>query len=97
MKRRGLLIRNAEIDGAAGQDVWIADGRIGETSSGFQGAAEEIDAKGGALIPGLIDHHVHLLATAALVDTLRLDQVRTAEGLVAATIIEGRIAFSDLR
>jgi predicted amidohydrolase YtcJ len=78
MTRGGLLIRNAEVEGVHGLDVRIADRRIVEIGSGLGGAVEAIDARGGALIPGLIDHHIHLLATAAQADSLALDQVRTA-------------------
>jgi predicted amidohydrolase YtcJ len=78
MARPGLLIRNAEVAGALGQDVWIKDGCIAEIGLRLAGSVDEIDARGGALIPGLIDHHIHLLATAARAESLALDQVRTA-------------------
>ncbi|HEX4181334.1 MAG TPA: amidohydrolase family protein [Caulobacteraceae bacterium] len=79
MPRDGLVIRNAEIAGVPGRDARIVGERIIEIGRGLSGAADEIDARGGALIPGLIDHHIHLLATAAQADSLTLDQVQTAE------------------
>jgi predicted amidohydrolase YtcJ len=67
-----LVLRDAEVDGAR-MDVRIADDRI--TSVGSHGGNErrgnegrgdvEIDCGGGALIPGLHDHHLHLLSMAA--------------------------------
>jgi predicted amidohydrolase YtcJ len=47
-----VLIRDAEVDGRR------CDVRI-------DGDDEVIDAAGGALLPGLTDHHIHLFATAA--------------------------------
>jgi predicted amidohydrolase YtcJ len=59
-------------------DLLARDGRIAEIGphlhgSEVQGADQIIEADGGALIPGLIDHHIHLLALAAQFDTLTLD------------------------
>ncbi|MFC4470309.1 amidohydrolase family protein [Streptomyces xiangluensis] len=63
----GLLIRGAEIDGEL-LDVRIGRGRVLETGHALPraGRAEhELQAHGGALLPGLTDHHLHLFATAA--------------------------------
>jgi predicted amidohydrolase YtcJ len=48
-------------------DVLVADGRIERVGRGLAatGAETVIDGAGGALIPGLHDHHVHLQALAA--------------------------------
>jgi predicted amidohydrolase YtcJ len=80
-----LVIRDAEIDGRTGQDVRIVDGRISEIVPRIvsPGAIEELDARGGALIPGLIDHHIHLMATAARADSLPLDEAADAADLAA--------------
>jgi predicted amidohydrolase YtcJ len=80
-----LIIRDAEIDGRSGKDVRIVEGRISEIGPSIvnQGAIEELDARGGALIPGLVDHHVHLMATAARADSLPLDEAADAEDLAA--------------
>lgn len=83
MRPDDLLIRNAEVDGVPGQDVRLAGGRIAEIGRGLARAPAEIDARGGALIPGLIDHHIHLLATAAQADSLALDQVQGPAQLAA--------------
>jgi predicted amidohydrolase YtcJ len=60
-----LLIRRTEVAGRL-VDVHCADGivtAVGEAVA--PGADVVIDAAGGALLPGLHDHHVHLLALAA--------------------------------
>jgi len=61
-----MLIRRAEVEGQL-RDVRLADGRIAaiaERLATREGEAA-IDAEGGALLPGLHDHHVHLLSLAA--------------------------------
>ena len=60
-----MLIVNAEVDGVR-LDVRFQD-KILELSSSIQPTPGEsvIDAQGGALLPGLHDHHMHFLATAA--------------------------------
>src|SRR6185503_4284259 len=68
------LIRNAEVGGRAGLDVRLAGGRIAEIGERLSGG-DAIDGRGGALVPGLADHHIHLLATAARRQSLVLDDV----------------------
>jgi predicted amidohydrolase YtcJ len=48
-------------------DVRLAGGRVAECAPGLRPAPgeDDIDAAGGALLPGLHDHHVHLRALAA--------------------------------
>ena len=76
-----MIIRNAEIDGRSGQDARIEAGVITEVGPGLRGTGDEIDARGGALIPGLADHHIHLLALAAQASSVALDDVATAAQL----------------
>ena len=63
----GLLVCGAEVHGHVRVDVRIAGGAVTEIGHRLSpGAREEvIDARGGALIPGLCDHHLHLHAMAA--------------------------------
>jgi predicted amidohydrolase YtcJ len=75
--RTDLLIRNAEVGGLSGQDVRIKGGRVAEIGPRLPRGGEEIDARGGALIRGLVDHHIHLLATAARAASLNVEQVST--------------------
>jgi len=81
---RPLVLRNVEIYGRAGLDARIDGGRVVAIGERLTGPAEDIDGRGGALIPGLIDHHIHLLATAAQARSVRLDEVRDAGGFEAA-------------
>ena len=64
-----MIIRNADIDGVV-TDVLLADGIIAKVGTNITGD-NYLDAKGGALIPGLHDHHIHLNATAAAMNSLR--------------------------
>lgn len=68
-----MLIRDAEIDGGVCVDVRIRDGRIAEIGAALPAAPDEeiIDAHGGALLPGLHDHHIHLRALAASLASVR--------------------------
>jgi len=78
-----FIIRNVEVDGCAGRDVRIESGRIAEVGAGLPGGADELDGRGGALIPGLVDHHIHLFALAAQAQSLALDGVRSASDFKA--------------
>jgi predicted amidohydrolase YtcJ len=62
-----VLIRRAEVEGRAPRDVRIASGRVAEIGEDLAPRAGEpvVDAAGGALLPGLHDHHLHLRALAA--------------------------------
>ena len=63
--RSGLVVRDAEVDGVR-VDVAVDGERIAAVvPAGTARAEHTIDAGGGALIPGLHDHHLHLLALAA--------------------------------
>lgn len=76
-----MILRNVEVQGRAGLDVRLADGRIAEIAPRLAGGGEEVDGGGGALIPGLCDHHIHLLGYAARADSVVLDDVTGPEGL----------------
>ncbi|MER6808144.1 amidohydrolase family protein [Spirillospora sp. NPDC000708] len=60
----GLLFRDAEIGGRRRTNVRVAGERISEIGAHLAPAAtdEVIECRGGALIPGLWDHHLHLHA-----------------------------------
>jgi predicted amidohydrolase YtcJ len=76
-----LTLRNIEVEGVGGLDVRLEDGRVSEIGRRLAGGGPDLDGAGGALIPGLIDHHVHLLALAAQADSVALDQARDAGDL----------------
>ncbi|MGN5236760.1 amidohydrolase [Rhodococcus sp. SJ-3] len=62
-----LLLRDVEVDGIPGLDVLVRDGAISQLRRGIEVSerCEVVDGRGGALIPGLHDHHIHLHALAA--------------------------------
>lgn len=80
-----LLVRNAEVDGLASRDVRVRGGVIAEVGQGLRGDEPMLDAAGGALVPGLIDHHIHLFALAAQRASLRLgpDEIAGADAFRA--------------
>jgi predicted amidohydrolase YtcJ len=85
-----LVLCDVEVAGRR-VDVRLADGRIEAIAPRLPRGGETIDGRGGALIPGLADHHIHLFALAAQRDSVALDGVRgpvELERLVAAATAE---------
>ncbi|RAY16169.1 amidohydrolase [Actinomadura craniellae] len=83
----GLLLRDAELDGGVRADVRVRDGRIAEVGALRRRPGEaEHDCRGGALLPGLCDHHLHLHALAAWRRSVRCGppEVTGRAGLAAA-------------
>ena len=80
-----VLIRNVEVAGRV-CDVRIRGGRVAEIGRGLTAGrqAEVVYGRGGALIPGLHDRHLHVLALAAAARSLDLAQVRTPGQMAAA-------------
>lgn len=86
-----LVIRRAEVRGAV-VDVRVVDGTIaGIGELGLEPGDRVLDAAGTALLPGLHDHHLHLLALAAALRSVQLgppdvrDAGQLADVLAAAT------------
>src|SRR3974390_3461739 len=81
----GYLFRNAEVEGVI-TDVLVEGGTIRAVAEALDPAGEIIDCEGCALIPGLHDHHIHLLATAAAECSVVTGppQVRSADELSRA-------------
>src|ERR1700712_4012674 len=69
-----LLICDVEVGGRR-TDVRIANGLVAELGPRLKRTGDELDGGGGALIPGLIDHHIHLLAAAAARTSVSLADV----------------------
>jgi predicted amidohydrolase YtcJ len=67
-----LVIRHVEVEGRAGLDVRIDAGRIAEIGPQLARVANDLDGRGGALISGLVDHHIHLFALAAQAQSVDL-------------------------
>lgn len=72
---QGRLLRDVEIEGEV-LDCRIREGRVVEVGAGLVGSPEEpvTDGHRGALLPGLADHHIHVLATAAAASSLDLSR-----------------------
>lgn len=83
-----MLIRGAELPGLGTVDLLTRDGRIAAIGPGLAGPPGEpsLQARGGALLPGLHDHHIHLLALAAALDSVRCGppQIRNTKELERA-------------
>lgn len=83
-----VILRDVEVAGTAKLDVLVRDGVILEITENSVAApdVEVIDGHGGALLPGLHDHHIHLHALAADRLSVRCGppHVRTADELAAA-------------
>jgi predicted amidohydrolase YtcJ len=80
-----LVLRGADLgDLGPGRpvDVRVVGGVVTQVGA-VDGGGESIDCAGGAVLPGLHDHHVHLLATAAAADSVACD-MRDKAGLAAA-------------
>ncbi|WP_395103900.1 amidohydrolase family protein [Actinomadura sp. SCN-SB] len=67
MKEAGLLLRDAELDGAGRADVRVTGDGVTEIGHRLPRRPGEqvVECRGGALLPGLCDHHLHLHALAA--------------------------------
>lgn len=72
-----LLFRDVEVDGIR-TDVLVADGRVEQVATSIpqSGDVEVIAGDGGALLPGLHDHHIHLAALAAAAGSVFLGPPR---------------------
>lgn len=82
-----MLLHDVELAGAGRMDVTVGDGLIAAIEPAGTGPGDpEIDARGGALLAGLHDHHSHLLATAAALTSVMCGPpaVRDAEAMARA-------------
>lgn len=78
-----LIIRNARNAAGAPVSVGIRDRRIADIGESIEGSGTEYDACGQTLCPGLHDHHCHLLATAARMESVDLSDCRTKDDAIA--------------
>lgn len=86
-----LVLQDVEVDGAT-VDVAVAEGTVQAVGAPLPvpPGAEVVDGDGGALLPGLWDHHIHLMALAAARRSVRVGPptVTDEAGLVAALAAE---------
>lgn len=73
-----LVLRNVRPWGGALVDVAITQGVIIAVGVGLDPAGDEIDGRGGLLLPGLHDHHLHILAQAARRQSVDLSDLTDA-------------------
>ena len=78
-----LAIRNGRALSGERFDITIEHGRIA-ASSPQQSVGEELDATGATMIPGLHDHHMHILATAARRSSVDLSECREEAAILRA-------------
>lgn len=78
-----LVIRNARDARSQPIAVGIRDGTIATLDASLTGTGPEIDAQERILGPGLHDHHLHLLATAARMESVDLADVRSMDAIIA--------------
>ena len=81
-----LVLHRVEVHGRH-CDVLVRDGRVADVGGPFRGTGPSaIDGAGGALVPGLHDHHLHLLALAVDLTSVRCgpSDVRGADDLAGA-------------
>lgn len=82
-----MLIRSTEVWGYGLADVRLTAGNVTEIGDLAPAVGEPVlEARGGTLLPGLHDHHIHLAALAARVHSIPCGppEVTTREDLAAA-------------
>ena len=79
-----MLIVDAELEGAR-IDLRIANGRVTAMAPFLKLLPGErcFDARGGMILPGLHDHHIHLFGLAAALASVRCGDVSSAAGLAS--------------
>lgn len=82
-ERFDLIVRNARGADGAPLAAAVRDGRIAAMGPVVGGQGREYDAHGLTLGPGLHDHHLHLLATAARMESVDLTDCQTVDTVVA--------------
>jgi predicted amidohydrolase YtcJ len=78
-----LLLRDAEVDGAISDCLITAD-TIAVVGRDLGGSDVVIEGHGGALLPGLADHHLHLFAMAAAPRSVDLSGATSYDAVVEA-------------
>jgi predicted amidohydrolase YtcJ len=79
-----LLLRQVRPWGGQLTDVAVSDGQISAIGPGLPRGSAEIDGRGGTLLPGLHDHHLHILALAARRQSVNLAGLTSSEAVRSA-------------
>lgn len=81
-----LVLHRASVAPGHEVDVVVADGRVeGVVAAGMAAGGDRVDLEGRPVLPGLVDHHVHLFALGASLGSVDLgpDALAAAGGLEA--------------
>lgn len=78
-----LVIRNARDAKGRPLSIGVREGQVAALGECVTGTGPEIDACGLTAGPGLHDHHLHLLATAARLESVDLADARDADAVIA--------------
>ena len=78
-----LTIRNAWLLDGTRTDLALRDGRIAAIGPQLASKGQDFDAAGCTLLPGLHDHHLHILATAARRQSVDLSGLLDREAIIA--------------
>ncbi len=79
-----LVLRQVQLVDGRVADVGIADGRFTAVAPKLSPTANDMDGSGKLLLSGLHDHHIHLLATAAHLESLDLSGLADADAIIGA-------------
>lgn len=78
-----LVLRQARLPDGSVADVGVADGCFAEIMPKLGRSDNDFDCMGYLLLPGLHDHHIHLLATAARLQSVDLSGCISPDAIVA--------------
>jgi predicted amidohydrolase YtcJ len=88
----GLVLRDVEVGGDPA-DVVVRDGIVvavdRDRAVRSPDADEVVDGRGGALLPGLHDHHLHLAAMAAARSSVQLDRLGADDASAMSAALSG--------
>jgi predicted amidohydrolase YtcJ len=79
-----LVLRQVRLVDGRVVDVGVADGRFTDIAPSLPRADNDIDGCGKLLLPGLHDHHIHLLATAARMQSVDLSGMVDSNAIIGA-------------
>lgn len=79
-----LVLRQVQLPDGRIADVGIGEGRFQRIAKNLPPSDQDMDCTGQRLLSGLHDHHIHLLATAARMQSVDLSHCANSEAIVAA-------------
>ena len=93
-----LLLREVEVEGVV-VDVRVAGDQVTDVRPGQRPSPEDevVDGGGGALLPGLHDHHVHVHALAAAMDSVAVGPPAVTSADAFAVALRAAAAAGSVR